>query len=70
MKDDEDVLRGLPQTRHDPLTFPGGIEQWEKIANATGSQTGWRRTMARVGFALLAVAVILPIVNWVILSHW
>ncbi|HEU0242099.1 MAG TPA: hypothetical protein VFR11_23000 [Micromonosporaceae bacterium] len=69
MKDDEDVLRGLPQTRHDPLTFPGGIEQWGKIANATGSQTGWRRTVARTGFALLAVAVILTIVSLVIVGH-
>jgi len=69
MHDDKDPLRGLPQTRHDPLTFPGGIEQWEKIANATGSQTGWRRTTARIGFVLLAVAVILPFVAWAISAH-
>lgn len=64
MADDDDMLRGLPQTRHDPLVHPGGIEQAGKIAAAVRSQTGWRRTAARIGVVLLAVAVLTPFVAW------
>jgi hypothetical protein len=66
MDDDDDMLRGLPVTRHDPLTFPGGMEQYGKMAAAAGSQTGWRLVIARIGIVLIAVSVITPLIVWLL----
>jgi hypothetical protein len=47
----------MPLGPHDPLTFPGQMQQLGKLSVSLASLTAWRRTAARLGAALAVVVL-------------
>lgn len=60
---DAEVMNGLPQTLHSPLTPQGEIEQFGKIAaGVRAPREGWRKVVVPVGLALLVILFIAVVV--------
>jgi hypothetical protein len=60
---DAELMNGLPQTLHSPLTPQGEIEQFGKIAaGARAPREGWRKVVVPVGLVLLAILFITAVV--------
>jgi hypothetical protein len=67
---DAQLMRGLPQTLHSPLTPSGEIEQAGKIADGLrASRVGWRRIVVPAGLALIAAAMMATVLVWILAGH-
>lgn len=63
----EELLHGLPQPVANPGTEEGGLEQVAKFAEGVRRpRTGWRRSVGRVGLALVALMAVALLVLGVI----
>jgi hypothetical protein len=62
---DAELMDGLPQTLHSPLTPLGEIEQAGKIAaGLRHPREGWRRVVVPVGLVFLAIMLISAVLGW------
>lgn len=64
---DAQLMRGMPQTQHSPLTPLGEIEQYGKIADGLRvRRVGWRRIVVPVGLALVAGTMLVAVLTWIL----